>query len=144
VTESASKRPKRLWLAALMNIVLGVFALFTLGYIALSSNVPAAVRPSAYTVVLAITTATLMVASSVLALFGKPRSPYFMLVGALLFYGILAAQNAVMLYEPHAWLGPEAGTKLAANVVRSGLEILINVWALLTAKTRTFFAVAAP
>jgi hypothetical protein len=144
VTKSAGKRPKRLWLAASMNIVLGAFALFTLGYIAFSSNVPVTVRPSAYTAVLAITTATIMVASSVLALFGKPRSSYFMLAGALLFYGILAAQNAVILYGPHAWLGPEASTKLAANVVRSGIEILINVWALLTAKTRTFFTVAAP
>jgi hypothetical protein len=127
-----------------MNIVLGAFALFTLGYIAFSSNVPVVVRPSAYTALLAVTTATLLVSSSVLALLGKPRSPYFMLASALLFYGILVAQNAVMLYGPHDWLGPEAGTKLTASVVRGCIEILINVWALLTAKTRSFFAVAAP
>ena len=144
MTTSMNTRPKRLWVAALMNTMLGGLALFTLGYIAFSSSVPTVVRPTLYTAVLGGTTATLLVVSSILALLGKPRSPYFMLASALLFYGLIVVQNAVMLYGSHDWLSPMADKKLTASVVRGLIEILINVWALLTVKTRNFFAAAAP
>ena len=142
MTEMPRKRPKRLWVAALMNISLGVLALFTLGYVSTSSNVPSVIRPSGFTTAIAISTAGFLIVSSASALLGKSFGRQLMLAAALLFYGILVAQNANMLAQPHEWLGPSANTKLTASVIRGCFEILINVWALLSAKTRGYFALA--
>ena len=67
-----------------------------------------------------------------------------MLAAALAFYGSILVQNAIILGQVQDSLVP--ANKLIANVVRSGLEIAINLWALLSAKTRSYFsgALAAP
>jgi hypothetical protein len=144
MTAVPRKRPKRLWVAALMNILLGLLALFTLGYVSISSNVPSVIRPSGLTTTIAIITAGFLIVSSALALLGKSLGRQLMLAAALLFYGILVVQNANMLAQPHEWLGPGANTKLTASVIRGCFEILINVWVLLSAKTRGYFALAVP
>jgi hypothetical protein len=137
------KRPMRLWVAALMNILVGVISLAALVFISTSARVPDAVRFGGSTAVLAAITASFLVGSSVLALLGKPRGRQLMLAAALAFYGSILLQNAYMLIQFQGSLVPT--NKLTANVVRSGLEIAINLWALHSAKTRKYFrALAAP
>lgn len=132
-----SGRPKRLWVAVIMNIVVGLAGLFLIAFISLSSSVPEDARPDAGSVVLAVATAGFLVISSTLALLGKWRWGRLMLVAALLYYGIILVQNAYLLVQAQGALIP--AQKVTANVVRSGLEIAINMWAILTARGRAFF-----
>ncbi|HJR72936.1 MAG TPA: hypothetical protein VJ806_04780 [Luteimonas sp.] len=127
-----------------MNILVGLISLTALVFISTSSRVPDAARFDAGTATLAAFTAGLLVVSSVLALLGKPRGRWLMLAAALAFYGSILVQNAIILGQVQDSLVP--ANKLIANVVRSGLEIAINLWALLSAKTRSYFsgALAAP
>jgi hypothetical protein len=127
-----------------MNILVGLISLTALVFISTSSRVPDAVRLDGGTAALAAFTAGLLIASSVLALLGKPRGRWLMLAAALAFYGSILVQNAYILGQVHDSLVPNH--KLIANVVRSGLEIAINLWALLSAKTSRYFggALAAP
>lgn len=53
--------------------------------------------------------------------------------------GALIAQNVVALSGPYAALAQGAGAKLTANLVRTSLELAINLWALLSLKTRKYF-----
>jgi hypothetical protein len=60
-----------------------------------------------------------------------------MLIAALVFYGSILLQNAYILGQAQDSIVP--ANKLLATVVRSGLEIAINLWALLSSKTRRYF-----
>lgn len=64
-----------------------------------------------------------------------------MLAAALAFYGSILVQNAYILSQVQDSVVP--ASKLTANIVRSGLEIAINLWALLSASTRRYFSGAS-
>jgi hypothetical protein len=61
-----------------------------------------------------------------------------MLVAALLFFGVLVIQNLYFLVSLGE-LPAKATSKLWTNTIRSTIEIVINVWALLSVKTSAFF-----
>ena len=144
MSEPRLGRPKRLWLAAVMNIAIGLLGLFFVAFVSLSSRVPDEARLGAGSVAMALVTASFLVVSSVLALLGKRRWDRLMLSAALIYYGGVLAQNAYLLIQAQELIVPTQ--KIVANVVRSGIEIAINLWAVLSAKTRVFFrgATAAP
>jgi hypothetical protein len=137
-------RPVRLWVVVLMNVLDGLLSLFALAFLTMLSSIPEALRPDVISSLIAIALSGLLVISSILALLGKPRAGFLMLIIAVLFHGTLAVQNFLMLARPHELLGEGADTKLIANVVRSALEIAINCWALLSSKTREYFARQTP
>jgi len=120
-----------------MNIVVGLAGLFLIAFISLSSTVPEDLRPDAGGAVFAVATAGFLIISSVLALLGKWRWGRLMLAAALLYYGIVLVQNVCLLVQAQGAAIPVP--KATANVVRSALEIAINVWATLTARGRAFF-----
>lgn len=138
MTEHLRKRPKRLWGAALMNIILGTLSLAALTFLTLSTQVPEDVRPGAADTALAALSTGMLIAWSVLALMGKAWARYLMLVAALLFYGGIMIQN-IQLYS-YAEDANLATTPLIVNTVRSLIEIAVNLWALLSAETRQYFA----
>jgi hypothetical protein len=137
MSEPRVKRPKRLWVAALINVLVGVTSLVALVFISTSARVPDAARLGGVTAVFAAFASCFLVVSSVLALMGKPLGRQLMLAAALTFYGSIMVQNALILTHAQNSLVP--ANKLFANVVRSGLEIAINLWALLSLKTRRYF-----
>lgn len=81
---------------------------------------------------------------SVFALLRIQFSRWLMLVTALIFFGILGFQSAVLLISSTAPLVADAAPKLWANVIRNAVEISINVWALLSAKATAFFSGTNP
>ncbi len=93
---------------------------------------------------MAIITASFLIISSALALLGKPRWRHLMLLAALAFYGSILVQNALLLAQSQGSLVP--ASKLTSHVFRSGLEIAINLWALLSLRTKQYFnrELAAP
>lgn len=132
------KRPLRLWIVALMNVLVGLLSLAVVVFMTLSSRVPAALQLTPGSAVFAAAAGLFLVASSALALYGDPRAPRWMLIAAGAFYGPIIAQNALLLMAGHPDGVPTQ--KLAANVFRNSLELWLNFWALRSASTRRFFA----
>jgi hypothetical protein len=122
-----------------MNVLVGLISLGFLAFLATSARVPAALHPGVATLAWAVCTAGFLIVASLVALLGKPYGRYIMLLAAVVFYGVLMAQNVVALSGPYAALGQGVGTKLTANLVRTSLELAINFWALLSLKTREYF-----
>ncbi|WP_313915095.1 hypothetical protein [Tahibacter sp.] len=124
-----------------MNIILGTLSLAAVAFLSLSPQIPDAFRTGVgNTVVFALSTG-LLIAWSVLALMGKPWARYLMLAAALLFYGGILIQN-IQIYRSAAD-AHLATAPLIAQVAAGVIEIVINLWALLSAKTRRYFEHAA-
>jgi hypothetical protein len=132
---------ERLWVAALMNILVGSMSLAALGFLTFSSRVPEAFQVGAGSATVAALSTGMLIAWSVLALMGKTWARHLMLAAALLFYGGIAIQNIQLyLQADDAQL---AALPFVAHIVRSTIEIAINLWALLSAKTRRYFEQAS-
>jgi len=146
MTASAPSRPKRLWVASIMNILVAAISILGVAYLLLSSNpnIQESIRPGHFTTLFALGTSSLLVIASVLALLRIQFARWLMLAAAFIFFGILAFQSLSFLVSSGASLSPEATPKLWANVIRNTLEIAINAWALLSAKTATFFLGSRP
>ncbi|QSX79720.1 hypothetical protein [Agrilutibacter solisilvae] len=127
-----------------MNILVGCLSLAMLVFLKTSSRVPAEIHLSAIATATAATTAGFLVFASVMALLGKPRWRRLMLLAAVSFYGSIMVQNALLLAQAEDSLVP--ASKLTSHLIRSGLEVAINLWALLSPRTRQYFdrELAAP
>jgi len=143
---TAIPRPKRLWAAAIMNILVAAISVAAVAFLLLSSNpnIPESVRPGLSTSLLALGTAGFLILASVLALLRVQFARWLMLAAALVFFGILGVQSFALLASSGKSLPTEALPKLWANVIRNALAIAINVWALLSARTASFFLGSRP
>jgi hypothetical protein len=138
-----SERPKRLWVVAIMNIVVALMSIVVLVFLLSSSKVPAEVVPSIWSAVFSALVAAAVIVSSVLALFGSPRARWIALTMALIFFGLIWLHSLITALDPRAVIG-EMPTdrelrKLWAGVVRTSIEIGLNLWVFLSAKTVAFF-----
>lgn len=138
MTTAQPQRPKRLWLAALISILTASLSLIAALYLALSDQVPEAVRLTPTNLAIVVVAIGLLIVSSVFALMRRPWARWLMLAMALLFYGSIVIQN-LLLYPEFRDAG-EPVRPLVANVVRNSISIAITLWALLSAKTHAFFA----
>lgn len=143
MSNSTRKRPKRLWVAAIMNILIGLMALGLLAFLLASSRVPEALRPSSAAAIYAVIAPTFLIVASVFALLGKSYGHRLMLAAALIFYGTLIVQNLLIAGSANDALGPGGAAKAVANAVRATLELAINLWALLSLKTRQYFGASS-
>lgn len=127
-----------------MNILVGLSGLFLIAFVSLSSRVPDEARLGTGSIVMALVATSFLVVSSVFALLGKRGWDRLMLSAALVYYGGVLAQNAYLFVSAQELAVP--AQKILANIVRSGIEIAINLWAVLSVKTRAFFrsGAAAP
>jgi hypothetical protein len=133
-----SPRPKRLWVAAIMNIAVAGIAVVALVFMLTSDRVPVEVRPTATGAIISGLLATFLIASSLLALLGYPKARWATLGGALMFFGILLLQSLRLIVYPSDALPEGSSPQLWANVIRNAIEISINVWVFLSAKVIAF------
>jgi hypothetical protein len=132
-------RPKRLWVIAVMNIAVGLISVGMLAFLLFSSRVPAELRPSPSSAALSSLLAALLIVSCVFALLGYRQARWLALGSAVLFFGILWAQSLLLLVQSGGSLPQVPTRKLWANVVRNSIEIALNLWVFLSAKTVAFF-----
>jgi len=137
------KRPIRLIVITLINIVVGLVSIVAVVLLLTSPSVPAEVIPSYASAVFSVLVATTMIVSSLLALIGLPSARWPALVTALIFFGLLLLQTLFAAIDPQSVVG-EMPTdrvlrKLWTGVVRNAIEIGLTLWAFLSAKTRAFF-----
>ena len=140
---SERKRPKRLWVAAILNFLVGVLAIGLVAFLFMSSRVPVALRPSGVAAVFAVGAPCFLIVASAIALLGKPYGRYLLLAAALVFFGTLTVQNVLLIGSANNALGHGAASKVVANAVRASIELAINLWALLSTKTSQYFGGAA-
>lgn len=131
------KRPKRLWAAALMNIAIALLSLTMLTLIIARPELHERMGTSSAGLALAVFLGVALIASSALALLGKPWARWLMLAAAAVYYGTLVVQNLQLMSTPD--LAEPFRQKLVTNIGRSLLELAINAWALLSWKTRRYF-----
>jgi hypothetical protein len=132
-------RPKRLWVIAVMNIAVGLISVGMLAFLLFSSRVPAELRPSTSSAALSSLLAALLIVSCVFALLGYRQARWLALGSAVLFFGILWTQSLLFLVQSGGSLPQVPTRKLWANVVRNSIEIALNLWVFLSAKTAAFF-----
>ena len=140
---SGAKRPKRLWVVAIMNIAVALIGIGTLAFVLTSSTFPSELVPSKWNAAVSVLVATTVIVSSVLALLRIRRARWIALTAALVFFGVLLVQSLLVAIDPQAVLGEIRSSiqlrKLWAAVTRNSIEIGLNLWAFLSAKTAAFF-----
>ena len=137
------KRPKRLVVVAIMNMVLALFSIVALVFLLRSSVVPAEIVPSGWNAAFSALVAFALIVSSVLALMGFPRARWIALIIALTFFGLIWIHGLLAALDPEGVIGAvptdRESRKLWAGVVRSSIEIGLNLWVFLSAKTKALF-----
>jgi hypothetical protein len=137
------KRPKRLIVIAIMNVVLALFSIVALAFMLTSSKVPAEIVPSHWSAAFSVLVAVAMIVSSVLALLRVPRARWIALAMALTFFGIIWVHSLLAALDPEGVIGvvptDRESQKLWAGVVRTSIEMGLNLWVFLSAKTVAFF-----
>lgn len=138
MTTQTRKRPKRLWAVALLDIFYASISLAAILFLSLSSQVPDDLRLTPMASVLPGLATAMLILWSVLALCGIAWARCLMLVAALFFFGSIIVQNLQLYAQAHD--AAEGTMQLVANIVRTVISMAFNLWALLSAKTRLFFA----
>jgi hypothetical protein len=137
------KRPKRLVIITIMNVVLALFSIVALVFLLRSSVVPAEIVPSGWNAAFSALVAFALIVSSVLALMGFPRARWIALIMALTFFGLIWLHSLLAALDPEGVIGAvptdRESRKLWAGVVRTSIEIGLNLWVFLSAKTKAFF-----
>jgi len=143
VSASTTKRPKRLWVMVGMNVLVTAINLGTILYLLLGSSVPAAFAKTPISAISSAALPVILLTSSIFCLWGYRTAHAVTLTAALLFYGTVCAQHVAMLLAQDSNFTASVVLKLRAGVLRSLIEIGVNLWALLSPKTRSFFSASA-
>jgi hypothetical protein len=126
-----------------MNILLGLISLGTLVFVFTYSAFPRELVPSNWSAAFSVLLATGVIVSSVLALMRYPRARWVALTLAPIFLGVPLVRSLLVAIDPQSVLGEvptdRVSRKLWAGVVRNSIEIGLNLWMFLSAKTRAFF-----
>jgi len=133
-----ARRPKRLWLAAILDILIAILGIVMVVFLLTSTRVANDLKPSALNAAVSLVPASLLLLYAVLAIKGLPSARRALLLVATVYFGTIIAQNALLLWGTGETIVPSR--KLLANVVRSSFSLGINWWALSSLKTKLFFA----
>ena len=134
------KKPRRLNIAALLNILLAILAFGALYFLAGDNDVREKIQIDSLAMWTSATLASLLLISSIAVLFSVRNSHFFMLGAAVLFYGAIIFQNASLLQSADLVFNADGRTKLWANIVRRALTLALTVWATFSAPSRAYFA----
>ena len=132
------KKPRRLNIAALLNILVGVVSLSIIILIAKDPDIASKLQLDSPRFWVSTAMAGTLIIASILVLLTRRNSHLAMLGIAVIFYGALIYQSAALLGMTSAPYTPDS--KLWANIVRLSLELALTVWATLSSKTRLYFA----
>jgi len=139
MNSSVAPRPKRLWAIAILDIAVALISFGALLFALFSTRVPADVRPGAYAAAFLACVSLSLIVSCVLALLRHPYGRWLVLGSAVVFVGLVWTQSALLLIQVGDALPRAAANKLGATVVRSSIEIGLNLWVFLSAKTAEYF-----
>jgi hypothetical protein len=131
-------RPKRLWVVSIMNILLAIMAVGTIAFMLASDRVPAEVRPTLSGATVSTLLAAYLAISSVVAFVGYHKARWLVLSAAFAFFGIILLRSLLLIFYPSDLIPEGSAPKLWPIVIRSAIEIGLNVWVFLGAKYNVF------
>lgn len=139
--EMQRKRPKRLWIAAVLNFFRALLALGFLIFILFVSADKDLAGLIGWGIFIGPVLSVALIAGTTAALSGSRWGRWAMLSAAVLFYGVLIGQNLLMLadLDPASDIDRRFYFKAATNAIRPAIELAINCWALMSAKTKAYF-----
>ena len=114
-------------------------SLVALAFLLISPKAPPELRPDIATAAAGGSLATFLIVSSVLLFFRIRRSRWLTFAAAILFYGTLVLQQVALLGQIGDTLTEQQRLKVLASSSRSIIEIVLNAWALFSAKTSRYF-----
>jgi hypothetical protein len=136
-------RPKRLWGITIMNVLVALIGIGAVAFVLTSTKVPAELVPGKWSATFSILIPTTLISSSVLAFFRFRWARWVALISAVGYFGIILVHNLLIFLDPQGMIGQSISErdshKLLAAVIRSSLEIGLNVWAYLSAKSGAYF-----
>ena len=135
------RRPKRLWAAAILNFMIGLLAIMLLLFLLTSTRVPAAAKPSIWSLISGGVLGSLLIVYSGRALKAQSSARSSLLMVATIFYGTIIVQNALVLSGLSDSLVPSR--MLAVDIVRHSISLGITWWGLSSSKTMRYFAAAS-
>jgi hypothetical protein len=139
------RRPKRLWAVSIMNIVLAMMAVVAIVFMLTSDRVPVEVRPTSAGATISALLAAYLTISSILALIGYRKARWLVLTAAFAFFGIMLLRSFLLIIYPSDLIPKGSAPKLWPIVIRSAIEIGLNVWVFLGAKYKLYLrALDAP
>ena len=137
---AVAKKPRRVNVAALLNILVGVVGLAAILMFAQNPDVAAKLKLDSWRLWISTGLNAALILSSIWAIMGRRNSHFVMLGAAALYYGALIYQNASLLKYGSELFSQGGEGRLWGNIVRSSLELALTAWAVLSAKTRAYFA----
>lgn len=134
------KRPWRLTLILLANIVIGI--LTTIALFFLSFLVELDGNPLVNTVFAGAGGALslFLVVASVMVFLLKPNGPKYLLASVVVFYGVLALQSVFSLFSGD--LEQQAIFEVITGIFRNIITIALNFWAVLSEPSRQYLIAA--
>jgi hypothetical protein len=139
----AAKRPLRLIIVAVMNVIVGSLSVVALIFILTSPKVPAEVAPDLWNAAFSGGLAVAMIVTSLLALAGAPGARKPALIIALVFFGIILVHGALLAIDPQSVADDipvdRVRRQLGTILVRTAIEIGLTWWAYQSARTKAFF-----
>lgn len=137
---ASEKKPRRVNIAALLNILVGVVSFSAIILLAGDPDVASRIQIDSSRVWIGSIFAGALILSSIWALLGRRNSHFIMLGVAILYYGALIYQNASFLGQADVLFNEQGESRLWGNIVRTTLELALTAWAVLSSKTRSYFA----
>ena len=98
-------RPKRLWGITIMNVLVALIGIGTVGFMLTSAKVPAELVPARWSAAFSILIATTLIVSSVLAFFKSRRARWVALITAMAYFGVMLVHNLLMYVDPQGMIG---------------------------------------
>jgi hypothetical protein len=140
MNDTQAKKPRRLNIAALLNILLAILSLGALFFLAWDPDIREKIQIDRFAIWTSTILASLLLVSSIAVLLSIRSSHFFMLGAAALFYGAFIVQNAWLLQSADLVFNAGDETKLWGNIVRKMLTLALTVWATLSGPSRAYFA----
>ena len=133
-------RPRRLWVMAGVNVLITSFNIVAVLFLFFSPNVPAAFAKGPISVVSTSALSLVLMISSVYCAIGSRIARNVTIAAAVLFYGVILANHIAVLVDSGSEFPAPALLKLRAGVLRTLIELSITLWAVLSLKSRVYFA----
>lgn len=140
MSDPQTKKPRRLNIAALLNILLAIFAFGVLYFLAGDPDTQEEIHMDSLVMWTSVILSFLLLISSIAVLFSIQNSHFFMLGAAILFYGAIIYQNASLLQSANIVFNENSHTKLLANITRKSLTLALTIWATMSTSSRAYFA----
>ena len=138
---AATKKPRRVNIAALVNILVGIVSFCSIILLVKNPDIDSQIQIDSSRVWIGSVFPGALILSSAWAFFSRRKGHFIMLAVAVIYYGAHIYQSVWVLTYANALFDSRGESMLWAGTIRTSLELSLTAWAVLSSKTRSYFAV---